>query len=98
MSLHGSGSSTLGVDADEGLSLEDTVGVDVDEEFSLDVSSDDAGGHVDEGLSLDVSPDSEFNSESIKDDTIVVSIRGYSEFIIQDKIIITLTWFRLLEE
>ena len=31
MSLHASGSSALGVDADEELSLEDTVGVDVAE-------------------------------------------------------------------
>ena len=79
MSLHASGSSALGVDADEELSLEDTVGVDVDEKLSLDVSSNDPGVHADEeGLSPDVSPDSEFDSESITDDTIIVSIRGYS--------------------
>ena len=66
------------MDADEELSLEDTVGVDVDEKLSLDVSSNDPGVHADEeGLSLDVSPDSEFDSESITDDTIIVSIRGY---------------------
>ena len=72
MSFHASGSSALGVDADEELSLEDTVGVDVDEKLSLDVSSNDPGVHADEvGL---VSPDSEFDSESITDDTIIVAI------------------------
>ena len=56
MSLHASGSSALGVDADEELSLEDTVVVNVDEKLSLDASSNDPGVHADEeGLSLDVS-------------------------------------------